>query len=55
MTVAKRLRGLKRHLAVDINGFLQAIHITRANVSDRDGASAMIALYANDLRHVRNV
>ncbi|MCJ2162913.1 IS5 family transposase [Lentilactobacillus kefiri] len=51
----KKISGIKRHLAVDINGFPQAIHITRANVSDRDGASAMIALYANDLRHVRNV
>ncbi len=51
----KKISGIKRHLAVDINGFPQAIHITRANVSDRDGASAMIALHANDLRYVRNV
>ncbi|KRK86322.1 hypothetical protein FD17_GL002073 [Lentilactobacillus sunkii DSM 19904] len=51
----KKISGIKRHLAVDMNGFPQAIHITRANVSDRDGASAMIALHANDLRYVRNV
>ena len=42
-------------LAVDINGFPQAIHMTRANVSDRDGASAMIALHAMHLRQVQNV
>ncbi|KAL3946904.1 IS5 family transposase [Lactobacillus hilgardii] len=51
----KKISGIKRHLAVDINGFPQAIHITRANVSDRDGASAMITLHANDLRYVCNV
>lgn len=29
--------------------------MTRANVSDRDGASAMIALHAMHLRQVQNV
>ncbi|WP_141672284.1 transposase, partial [Lentilactobacillus parabuchneri] len=48
----KKISGIKRHLAVDINGFPQAIHMTRANVSDRDGASAMIALHAMHLRQV---
>ncbi|MCP9334591.1 transposase, partial [Lentilactobacillus hilgardii] len=51
----KKISGIKRHLAVDINGFPQAIHMTRANVSDRDGASAMIALRAMHLRQVQNV
>ena len=51
----KKISGIKRHLAVDINGFPQAIHMTRANVSDRDGASAMIALHAMHLRQVQNV
>ncbi|WP_396426647.1 transposase, partial [Lentilactobacillus otakiensis] len=37
-TASKKISGIKRHLAVDINGFPQAIHMTRANVSDRDGA-----------------
>ncbi|EPD03808.1 transposase, partial [Lacticaseibacillus paracasei subsp. paracasei Lpp70] len=32
------------HLAVDINGFPQAIHITRANITDRDGAIALVTL-----------
>ncbi len=51
----KKISGIKRHLAVDINGFPQAIHITRANVSDRDGASAMLALHAEHLKNVRSV
>ncbi|WP_249663010.1 IS5 family transposase [Lentilactobacillus buchneri] len=51
----KKISGIKRHLAVDINGFPQAIHMTQANVSDRDGASAMIALHAMHLRQVQNV
>ena len=33
-----KISGIKRHVAVDINGFPQVIHITRANVSDRDGS-----------------
>ena len=46
----ERISGIKRHLAVDINGLPQAIHITTANVSDRDGASAMLALNYDHLR-----
>lgn len=34
----KNISGIKRHMAVDINGLLQAILVTRANVSDRSGA-----------------
>ncbi|WP_235714536.1 MULTISPECIES: IS5 family transposase [Lactobacillaceae] len=51
----KRISGIKRHLAVDINGLPQAIHITTANVSDRDGASAMLALNYGHLRQVKSV
>lgn len=51
----EKISGIKRHLAVDINDFPQAIHLTRANVSDRDGASAMLALNAENLRRVQSV
>ena len=34
----KKISGIKRHMVVDINGLPQAIHINRANVSDREGA-----------------
>lgn len=33
----KKIVGIKRHLAVDINGLPQAVHITTADVSERDG------------------
>ncbi|ASL79123.1 transposase DDE domain (plasmid) [Lactiplantibacillus plantarum] len=51
----KRISGIKRHLAVDINGLPQAIHITTANVSDRNGASAMLALNSGHLQQVKSV
>lgn len=40
----KKIVGIKRHLAVDINGLPQAVHITTADVSERDGTSALLAL-----------
>ena len=39
----KKISGIKRHLAVYINGLPFAIHITTANVSERDGAIALLA------------
>ena len=38
----KKTSGIKRHVVVDTNGLPHAIHITTANVTDRDGAIAMI-------------
>ncbi|WP_438819168.1 IS5 family transposase [Lactiplantibacillus plantarum] len=51
----KRISGIKRHLAVDINGLPQAIHITTANVSDRDGANALLALNKSQFDLVQRV
>jgi transposase len=34
----KKVSGIKRHIAVDTNGLPQAIEVTTANVTDRDGA-----------------
>jgi len=51
----KKISGIKRHLAVDINGLPQAIHVTTVNVSDRDGASAMLALNSSHLSQVSTV
>jgi transposase len=34
----KKVSGIKRHIAVDTQGFPHAIVITTANISDRDGA-----------------
>ena len=32
----KKISGIKRHIAVDTQGLPHAIHITTANVTDRD-------------------
>ena len=45
----KNISGIKRHMAVDINGLPQAILVTRANVSDRSGALAMFSLASQNL------
>ena len=34
----KKIKGIKRHLAVDLNGFPLTIFISRANVHDSKGA-----------------
>ena len=52
---AKKISGIKRHLAVDTNGLPHAIHITTANVTDRDGANSMIVGYTQNLKCVKNL
>ena len=47
--------GLKRHLAVDINGLPMAVHATTANVSERDGANALLALNKSQFDLVHRV
>ena len=42
-------------MAVDINGLPQAILVTRANVSDRSGALAMLSLASQNLELVQHV
>jgi putative transposase len=39
---AKRLNGRKRHLLVDTLGLICKVHVTPANVSDRDGARELL-------------
>jgi transposase len=39
----KKISGIKRHLLVDTQGFIQSIAITPANVTDRAGALQAIA------------
>jgi len=52
---AKKISGIKRHLAVDTNGSPHAIHITTANVTDRDGAISMIVEHTQNLKSVKNL
>ena len=51
----KKISGIKLHLAVDILGLPQAIHITKAGVTDRNGAIEMILLNLKNLPCVKNM
>jgi len=47
----KKVSGIKRHIAVDTQGFPHAIAITTANISDRDGA---ILMFSNEPKKTWN-
>jgi transposase len=51
----KKVSGIKRHIAVDTQGFPHAIAVTTAEVTDRDGALKMLGRCAGDLQAVKNV
>ena len=51
----KKVSGIKRHIAVDINGLPHAIHVTTANVTDRAGALEAFSLEKDTLSEVINV
>ena len=43
----KKINGRKRHIAVDVEGFLLAVVVTAANVGDRMGAKLLIIVLLN--------
>ena len=51
----KKVSGIKRHIAVDTQGFPHVIHITTANVTDRAGALEGFSLNQLSLSEVDNV
>jgi transposase len=51
----KKISGIKRHIAVDTQGLPHAIHITTANITDRNGTIEAFALHKNSLSEVKNV
>ena len=51
----KKVSGIKRHIAVDTQGLPHCIHITTANITDRDGAIEAFLLSGNNLSEVKNV
>ena len=51
----KKISGIKRHIAVDTQGLPHAIHITTANITDREGAITMINAARENLQNVTNV
>ena len=50
----KKVSGIKLHLVVDTLGLPHAIHVTCANVTDRNGALEMVSLNLDSLSAVRN-
>jgi len=50
----KKVSGIKLHIVVDILGLPHAIHVTCANVTDRQGAINMISNYRDHLSSVVN-
>jgi transposase len=51
----KKVSGIKRHIAVDSQGLPHAIHITTANITDREGALQACELHKDKLKNVKNV
>ena len=51
----KKVSGIKRHIAVDTQGLPHAIHLTTADVSDREGALAMFDRCRTNLSRVQGV
>jgi transposase len=51
----KKISGIKRHIAVDTQGLPHAIHITTANITDRNGALEAFLLNKSSLSNVKNI
>ena len=49
------MSGIKRHIAVDTQGLPHAVHITTADVTDRDGAIEMLLGHNQTLNQVKNL
>lgn len=49
------MSGIKRHIAVDTQGLPHAVHITTADVTDRDGAIQMLLGHNQTLSRVKNL
>jgi transposase len=55
MTAEKKVSGIKIHLGVDILGLPNGIHVTPANVTDRNGALEMLEKLAPKLSSIIKV
>ena len=51
----KKVSGIKRHIAVDTNGFPHAIGVTTADITDRNGALKIFKSHQTDLSKVAKV
>ena len=55
MMAGKKISGIKIHLGVDVLGLPNGIHVTTANVTDRDGTLEMLRIYAHQLPNILKV
>lgn len=51
----KKASGIKRHLAVDTQGFPHVLHVTTADISDKAGAKEMLLACAKRLAKVKGI
>lgn len=51
----KKVSGIKRHIAVDTQGLPHAIHVTTADITDRDGALEAFRLNILSLSTVQSI
>jgi transposase len=51
----KKVSGIKRHIAVDTQGFPHAVAVTTADVTDRKGALLALKRCTNSLKDVQTV
>ena len=49
------MSGIKRHLCVDTQGLPHALHVTTANITDRNGSLEAFSLHQDQLSAVKNV
>ena len=52
---AKKISGIKRHIGVDTNGLPHVIHVTTADITDRNGALEAFTSHRDNLAGVVNV
>jgi len=48
-TAEKKITGIKIHAGVDVLGPPHGVHVTTANITDRDGALEMLEKYASNM------
>ena len=51
----KKTNGVKRHLAVDVNGLLLAVVVTASSIQDRDAAHRLLAALRGSFSTIRLV
>jgi transposase len=51
----KKVSGIKRHIIVDTQGLPHAMIVTKANVTDRDGAIEMMETFSDNLSEMKKL